>query len=116
MDFVAIGNWCIQKFEASHAGNVENEIIVMLYVIGVLIFESKAILQRLTNGKSKRHRVQESPTIEVTLEETVMNGDLAVRGLQVALNSTLPLAKEACITFLTFFTKVYLNKTIRANV
>lgn len=45
-----------------------------------------------------------------------MNGDLAVHGLQVALNNTLPAAKGACITFLTFFTKVYLNKTIKANV
>ena len=50
------------------------------------------------------------PEHEVTLEETVMNGDLSVRGLQVALNNTLPQAKEACITFITFFTKVYLNK------
>lgn len=45
-----------------------------------------------------------------------MNGDLAVRGLQVALNNTLPQAKEAWITFITFFTKVYLNKQVSPNV
>jgi hypothetical protein len=83
VDPIAIGTWCQAQFNTFFASQQLQGLSVMIYILGILIFDNQKILAKHKRFERNKAKLPLTPP---TLEETEMNGTLATLALTVVFS------------------------------